>query len=159
MKALIVLVVLAGGIGLACFWAWNQGSDAMSVQIAFDAPGPKGITMDVCLTSDMSAASGPDGGAIYNSVWQQWVNEHFTLKDAAGNVVPCEYSNGSHLIGGSRGKTDIGYLRAVLKPGQRYTLAYRPIPDQPKVFRGELTAPDSAKTTSMLRLESVKTRR
>ncbi|HEY3244308.1 MAG TPA: hypothetical protein VGM03_13260 [Phycisphaerae bacterium] len=159
MKALIVLVVLAGLIAAVCFWTWNQGSNAMSVQIAFGSPGAKGIPLDVCLTSDMSTISGPEGAAIYNSVWQQWVNERFTLKDSADNAVPCEYSNGSQLIGGSRGKTDIGYLKATLKPGEHYVFTYRPVPDQPAAFRGELTAPDSAKTPSMLRLAGVKLRR
>ena len=149
MKAVatLVVIVVAVGVGWKMFARFTQGVERPDYQmmIAFDEPTEEGIPMDVLLTAAMASNDPPVGDTRYNSVWKKWIGWHFGIKERTGTAVPLNYASKSKRIVGSRGVSDVGFLRATVPPGEEFTLRFTPIEGGKKVFQGRILAPTEAK--------------
>ena len=155
-----------GGLGLLLFLVvtvyWLSASSgggqdaAVPIQIAFGNLGPKGVEMHVVIGVVMANRDRirKDGGT---PTWDEWVADHFELKDAAKNLVKIERSNHSNLI---QQREVVGtqefFLVTTLKSGQPYVFDYIPEVAKPGRVRHVFTAPASAAKVRMLDFQKVK---
>jgi hypothetical protein len=154
-----------GGFGLLIFlvvtvyWlsASSGGQDAtVPIQIAFGNPRSAGIDMHVVIGVVMANRDRirKDGST---PTWDEWVADHFELKDAANNVLKLERKNNSSLI---QQLEVIGtqefFLVTTLRAGQSYVFDYIPDVTKPGRYRCPFTAPTSGAKVRMIDLQKVK---
>jgi len=155
-----------GGLGLLLFLVvtvyWLSASSgggqdaAIPLQIAFGNLGPKGVEMHVVIGVVMANLDRirKDGST---PTWEEWVADHFELKDAANNVLKLERRNNSSLI---QQREVVGtqefFLVTTLKSGQPYVFDYIPEAAKPGRVRYPFSAPTSAAKVRMVDFQKVK---
>jgi len=146
MKALVIIVVLALLVGGGWLMFGREAADpGFAIQMRFDKPYVQGIEMRVALTRAMSERTSPSGDTNYSYVWQEWMEYIFELQDAGGKKVEISYDSHGKSKSGSPGVADIGYMKAMLKPGETYTLWYRVGGKHPAEYRASFEAPAEEK--------------
>lgn len=146
MKLLIgaVVVIL---VGTGAWWGL-QGlvtQDAYSISMAFGFPKEDTIEMQAIATMAMSVTEPPRADPETGKpLWEEWVDQHFDLRDAGGNRVALGLRQTSDMIPKNKVVgTPEGFLRAQLKTGQTYTFDYIPKRLETKRFRCVFTVPSA----------------
>lgn len=76
--------------------------------------------------------------------WNEWIDDHFDLTDAAGKDIKIGRIAHTKLIGEQDAGNVECYLDLRVKPGAAYTLDYIPVSTAPDKYRLEFTAPSAA---------------
>lgn len=155
MKGLLVLLVLALAFAGVIFWYTQKQMEKMPdeyIAIAFGQPTDDQIKMDVAISIAMPRREyprfDPITGAVY---WQEWVDEHFDLRDGAGNKVMFQRQSMSQLMSDQEvGGSPEFFLTGMIKKNANYTFVYIPVLALGEQFRYEFTAP--AEDTNMERV-------
>lgn len=138
----LLFVVVAVGIG----WFLMQkvtSEDTFQVKTAFGIPNEGTIELNVVATMGMTAKEAPRVDEKLQPKWDEWVQEHFFLTDAAGNSVPIGMRFSSDVIKPAQVMgTPEGYLVAKLKQGTAYQFDYKPKRAEAKRYRYSFTAPN-----------------
>jgi hypothetical protein len=124
----------------------SETDDQFPIALAFGTP-PSGLyELHVGVEPGMKIIEGPAMSQKGNLLWDDWVSDHFELKDASGNAVKFSRANNSRLMPTSKiAGTFEFYLTAPVKKGGKYIMTYQPKVDEKLKYRHEFTAPDSPK--------------
>ncbi len=146
MKAVIVGLVIVAAVGGAFyyFFAAVNADPGFAIPLAIGAPVAGEVELNVAVSMLMPRREGPKLGNA-GLLWDEWVADHFDLRDESGNKIPLIRSNFSQLIPDRKaGGTPEFFLTTKLKPGQRYTFDYIPFVPAPR-YRYAFTAPIAPK--------------
>lgn len=146
MRALVGLVlVLAAGAG--AWWAVQSvtGHDTFAVPIAFGFTDAETIEMQAVASMGMTVTEPPRVEPVTGKVlWEEWIEEHFEVRDAGGNRVKLALRSSSDMIPKHKiVGTPEGYLTGRLQKGAAYTFDYIPKRLESKRYRYAFTAPDA----------------
>jgi hypothetical protein len=152
MKGMLILLALAlafGGVGI--WYMGHQMSEDPGEFIAFAFGNPKedSIDMEILVTVAMPrrewARVDKVTGAVY---WQEWVDEHFDIRDDNDEKVQLMRSNHSRFISAAEARTTPEfYLRGTLKPNTHYTFDYIPYRIGTLKYRYDFVAPAKEQPT------------
>ena len=143
MRGLIAIVVLVG-LAIAGGYAISNANvdGGKTIGIAFGIPREGEIEMHAIISTRMTTADPPKISVRGKTLWQEWVDEHFTMFDDAGGAVPLKYKGGTDIM------TDLelrgfqqGFVVAHLKQGLDYAMEYRPEAANGGRYRHTFTAP------------------
>jgi hypothetical protein len=93
MKAVVVLGVILVVLGAGIWWfVMHESMKDMGYWIAaaYGNEDDPNIEMHVLVDLPMVTKDRPDLDARGEPLWNEWVQSHFELRDAAGAVVPGE---------------------------------------------------------------------
>jgi hypothetical protein len=146
MKALLVLLGLA--LIFAGFVTWYSSRKLEQVPdeylaMAFGEPTNDRIQMDVAVSIGMARRDPPQPDPTKGPInWDQWVTEHFSLRDASGAELSFTRGSMSRLMTDQEvGGSPEFFLSCKLVPNKQYTFIYRPYLTYVETFRYEFTAP------------------
>jgi hypothetical protein len=149
MKGLLVMLALALAFGGFIVW-WSsaqlEADPGEYVALAFGKATDEKIQIDVAVSIAMPRREGPRvddrTGAVY---WQEWVDEHFDLRDDSDEKVRLLRSGYSELMSDREvGGSPEFYLTAKLKPNLHYTFDYIPVLAGGVQYRYDFIAPAEA---------------
>lgn len=140
MRILVGLVIAAILLGVGYYWFTSKVDRETSTPIGLAiGPAAEGqCPIHIVVSMGMARAEEPrlEHGVMN---WEKWIAEHFELKSAAGEVVPLRRLHHSNLISDQQAMTPDSFLVGQVKPGQQYTLTYRPRTYEPARFRHAFT--------------------
>jgi len=87
--------------------------------------------------------------------WSEWTDDHFLLRDAAGEKVNFTRTNFSDILPEKIAGPFEFFLEAQLRPGQQYTLGFVPFVDDGRRFEYAFTAPTAGKEAEKVACELV----
>jgi hypothetical protein len=151
MRALITVLVIVGACGAAFYFMLAKVNEdpGFAIPVAFGAPVGSEVEMNVAVSMLMPRREGPKLVRA-DLLWDEWVADHFDLRDTAGNKVAFVRSNFTQLMTEREaGGTPEFYLITKLRPGQAYTFDYTPVMPAPR-YRYAFTAPTAAKRAEWL---------
>jgi len=131
MKSMVVLAVLAFLVLIGLLgWLQYESNRDHGHLVAFACGNPREGTLELQIVVSMRMVRldprrFKENGKL--QTWREWVEEHFELRDAAGEVVPLKRAHFANLITQSKVGTPDSYLLANLQPNADYSLDYRPI--------------------------------
>jgi hypothetical protein len=149
MKGLLVMLALAIVFaGVVVWWSSAQleADPGEYIALAFGNPAEDEIQIDVAVSIAMPRREGPRvdqrSGAVY---WQEWVDEHFDLRDDSAAKVRLMRSGSSRLMSDREvaGSPEF-YLTGKLRPNAHYTFDYIPILADGLRYRYDFIAPGVA---------------
>lgn len=151
MKNLIVLFVIGLLIFSAVYYVTFKTSEdpGQNFGLAFGNADGDAIEMHTVIFGLTIRRDPPrvdlKTGTTY---WDEWVQNHFQLTDAAGNPVPLKREMGSSVIQGKdiKAGTPEFFLVAVLKKGAKYDFDFVPYRGSPDVYRYSFTCPSQDET-------------
>ena len=135
----VIIFIMIGLIGGSIFWFLDRASGSHSVKIAFGESTPDSITLHIVIMSGTANYDYPGGDTRYDYVWKEWLREHFQIEDSSGEAASIGYQTKSALFPNSRG--EVGFLRAVLRPGEKYTVRGLSQGRGSDIFEGAIIAP------------------
>lgn len=145
MKNLLVVGLVLGGGVLLGWYGLNSVTtqDSFLVSIAFGFPKDGDIELHGVVSMGMSAQEPPRVDVkTLKPNWDEWVDQHFELRDAANQSVKVYFRTSTDVIPTNKIKgTAEGYFSAKLKQNTAYTLDYIPKRAEPTRFRHAFTAP------------------
>ncbi len=145
MKGLIVLVLIGVAVVVGFIWSASRMSadPGRTIALVFGVPDEETIEIHAAVAPGMVAAEGPRMDRNGNVLWDEWIAEHFDLRDEAGDKVPMHRRNFSDLIPANKvvGTPEF-YVAAKLRIGGRYTFDYIPLVRVGKRYRHTFTAPE-----------------
>ncbi|HEY3244187.1 MAG TPA: hypothetical protein VGM03_12645 [Phycisphaerae bacterium] len=151
MKALITVLIIVGAVGGGFYLllAKVNQDPGYAIPVAFGAPAGGEVEMNVAVSMLMPRREEPKLGRA-GLLWDEWVGDHFDLRDAAGTKLPLKRSDFSQLMTERQaGGTPEFFLITKLRPGQSYTFDYIPVMPAPR-YRYAFTAPSAAKKAEWL---------
>lgn len=101
--------------------------------------------LHVIVTREMTIIEGPRGMLGGAPQWQDWVKDHFELKDAAGQRVQMNRAGTSTVINEREAFNPEFYVNAGVRIGTTYTIDYIPVVGQPKRYRHTFTVAPEGK--------------
>jgi len=139
----LVFVVVLVAVG---WWAVQNvtSEKTFSAQIAFGIPYEGSIEVYVVASMGMTAIEPPRLAPNGKLRWDEWVEEHFELRTAAGQTVPltlrssCDIIKPAEVTG-----TPEGYLFAKIQQGTNYQFDYKPKRAEALRYRYDFTAPST----------------
>ncbi len=148
MKGMIGFAVLALAAGFALMtWNANEWSrdHGQWIGLAFDKPGANGVMkMHICVQQGLLMTDPPkvteNGAVLYN----EWVDDHFTLTDGQGQDIDIRRIAHSPMISDRQAMNVEFFLEARLTPGGSYTVDYIPVTTGTQRYRYEFSAPTAA---------------
>lgn len=136
--ALLFGVLLIGGMYF--YFAANVAKDVPSLPIAFGTPNTAGVEMQFAVSIFLPKKDPPrlEHGVV---LWNEWMNEHFQLRDSTGAAVQLQRLGFSTMLSDRQtGGTPEFWVKAILKPGATYEFDFTPILPGPK-YRHSLMVP------------------
>lgn len=155
MKRLVIMVLLVAALAAGWMIVAREALDSVSVQVVFGEPTERGIPMDIVLTGRYTHADRPDSSSAPNWKWQRWLDAHFEMRDQAGTKIAIKYDHVSDRIHDFGGRVGVGYIKAILEPGQQYILRYQRTVGASEAYEGGIVAPNEAKTMHLITLALV----
>lgn len=157
MKGVVGLAVLVG-VGAGGWWAFKGvvTHDTHAIPIAFGFPDDRTIEMQAIASMGMTVTEGPKADPKTGKPkWEEWVEEHFELRDAGGARVKLSLVSHSDLIPKHKVLgTPEGYLVGRLEKGTSYTFDYIPKRAEAKRYRHAFTAPAADKEVERVAFET-----
>jgi len=144
MKGLVILVVIGF---LACMGFWfvmNEMSKDPGKPIAVAFGNAKGDKIEMHVVVQLAEIKvEPARDMLRTGNWQQqWVDRHFALRTASGDLVPMVWCTASNLVNENKvGGVVEGYAVAKLKPNTDYVCDYVPLVSESKRYTRGFTAP------------------
>lgn len=139
---LVVGVILIGSMYFF-YGARQQARGRETLPVAFGPPAGSTVELNLAVGMNLPRRD-PPKLKFAKIQWDQWVDEHFELKDASGAAVKLQRTNFSQLISDQKaGGTPEFFLKATVTPGANYTLDYLPVAGGER-FRYAFTAPTAA---------------
>lgn len=125
------------------YGARQQARGRESLPVAFGPPSAGAAELNLAVGMNLPRRD-PPKLKFAKIQWDQWVDEHFELKDATGAKVKLQRTNFSQLMNDQKaGGTPEFFLKAMVTPGTSYTLDYLPVVNGER-FRYAFTAPAAA---------------
>ncbi len=146
MKGLVVLGLIGVvGIGVT-FWLMKECTSDQGISITLACGNPNDGTVAMHAAMDMGIMrreglrQAPD--VSEDVLWREWLDEHFQLRDAAGESVHIERVGQSLLINVNKmpGAPDF-FLTARLRSGETYSFDYKPWRAKATKYRHTFVAP------------------
>ena len=140
----IVLVLLLGAGG---WFVVNNitTKDSFQVAMAFGIPDDGAIEMNAIVSLAMEGLDPPRvDPKTMKVLWQEWADQHFDLRDAAGTSVDVFFRKGTERSIIPSGKilgAPQGHLFAKLQQGTDYTFDYVPKKNEDATYQLNFTAP------------------
>lgn len=138
------LYALASGvflIGVLYFYfAANVTKDTPTLPLAFGAPNAAGTEMQFAVNMFLPKNDPPrlEHGVV---LWNEWMNEHFQLRDSTGAAVQLQRLGFSTMLSDQQaGGTPEFWVKTFVKPGATYEFDFTPVLPGPK-YRHTLTVP------------------
>lgn len=149
MKWLFLLVVVGALIAFVFWWGSTLAEPRIGFQVAYGPPENDEIVMEAIMASAMTTKD-PD------NYEQNWIDEHVQLIDSSGELVTIRYRNACSLpsLAGSMGSQEVGYMHAVLIPGNQYTFRARPELNGPW-YKTIIIAPNTDVSARVLTLKQI----
>ena len=145
MKGLIGLgIVGLVGVGLV-YWvaSWSTSDPGIAIAHAFGNPAEDTIELHVAVY--MGPRTEPpriDPDLSDLQLWQEWLDEHYQLRDDAGTTVEIERIGHSLLMPAHKvGGAPEFFLKAGLRQGTEYTFDFTPRRAEPNRYRYTFIAP------------------
>ena len=141
---MIGALVLVGLCGVGFWWLQSKMTEKLGFMVgyAMGDPGEETIQMHVIVSMPMVNTEGrrrtKDGRL---TTWEEWIEEHFDLRDDAGRKVPLAREAWSSLISQQQASNPEFFMRAELRKGVNYIFDYIPIRDDWFRYRHNFTAP------------------
>lgn len=141
MKGIGVLV--AGVVVIAAMYFYinkSMAKEVVTLPVGYGKPTADSVEMHIAVSMFLPKKDPPR--LEHNVVqWDKWVEEHFKLQDADGGRVPLQRTNFSNILTDRQsGGTPEFWLKAMLKPGAKYTITFTPIMPEPN-FQRVFSAP------------------
>ena len=172
MKGLVILFII-GVIGcVVTVWIVHyMGTDKGTlIGVAFDSARSDSIEIHWAVPMGMLKVEGPrvdegktvtrKDGSTYQVParvhWDEWVTEHFQLRDSSGKTVELSRKSYSKQFDGAKGYSLVEFfLVGKLTPGREYKLDYKPKRAEAKCYRRALAAPKGDTKAKRLTFEPV----
>lgn len=145
MKQLVIIsAVILIVCGIAYAWMQHEWSKDQGHLIGIAAGNPQGDELELHIVVSMAIVhadvlpTGGRGGAI---LWNQWITDHFELRDSAGKDVTFVRDGHSTLISDQQAFNPEFFLRARVRGGQTYTFDYIPVKSEGRHYRRVFTIP------------------
>ncbi len=142
-------MLIIGGVilvlcGIGFVWLDHEWHKDHGVVIGMAAGNPQEGELELHIVVSMGMVTAdivPAGGRGGALLWDQWISDHFSLRDAAGKNVTFAREGHSTLISDQKAFNPEFFLRARVKAGQTYTLDYTPVAGEPRRCRNTFTVP------------------
>lgn len=122
------------------YFSANVKKDTPTLPIAYGAPNSAGVEMQFAVSMFLPKNDPPrlEHGVI---LWNEWMNEHFQLRDSSGAAAQLQRLGFSTMLTDRQtGGAPEFWVKAILKPGGTYEFDFTPILPGPK-YRHTLTVP------------------
>jgi hypothetical protein len=142
MKKLVVwMVVLGGACGLGLWFLRHVASKSagFAVGYALGNPHEDNVELHVVVSISMIRYEGPRLSGSGATLWDDWIAEHFAVRDASGQKVTLQKVGWSDLITERQANNPEFYLVGKLRARGTYTFDYIPFRDSTLRFRHTLT--------------------
>lgn len=138
---LFVVGLLAAGVTI--YFSKKMSEDpGQLTAIAFGEPHAGEMEFHVAVDLGTVQSEGPKLMPNGVPLWDQWLEEKFDLRDESGTRVPFTRISQSALMKDIKvGGAPEFYLRAMVKPGVKYTFIYTKRIDEGLKYRHEFSAP------------------
>ena len=141
MRGIFVLLfgVVAVG-GLFFYFSANVTKDIPTLPIAYGTANTAGVEMQFAVSMFLPKKDPPrlEHGVV---LWDEWMNEHFQLRDSTGTAVKLQKLGFSTMLTDRQtGGAPEFWVKAILKPGATYEFDFIPILPGPK-YRHSLSVP------------------
>jgi len=148
MKGIIGLAVFL----VVAFWAMNfffasvlTADQGRNLAVAYFEPYKGELEIQVGIGPLIPMRDPPRRTPKGIDLWDDWVADHFQLRDAQGNEVQLKRMGTSSLFSGSKGGGDPDFvLVGAIKPETPYTFDHIPVVSEGKTYRYEFTSPADA---------------
>ncbi len=144
MKGLIILFVVGVAACGVIVWLtqWGMSDPGIGVALAFGNPDEGTIEMHVAIDMGMPRRERPRANIKGTLLWDEWVADHFDLRDGNGQPVEITRIGYSMLIPEQKvGGAPEFYLKAVLQGGVSYTFDYIARKADAHLYRRTFVAP------------------
>src|ERR1043166_6008086 len=160
MKGVVILAVVIALVG-ASFWGvvMHESMKDSGVWILVATGKQKGMpaAMDVSVELQMAMRTKVNSDKNGNPLWEDWVAQHFELRDAEGKVLPGTRIAHSQLVNEEKTiNLPEFYVHYTVEGGKDYTLDYKPRLDKPVHYRHEFRALSDNPTVERLQFDAVK---
>ncbi|MBN2561408.1 MAG: hypothetical protein JXQ75_10810 [Phycisphaerae bacterium] len=160
MKGLIGLAVIGViGVGLTLWLTvWSASDPGIGIAHAFGEPTDGAIQLHVVVDMGMPIREPPRSNLKGTVFWDEWVEEHFVLRDDSGEKLEFQRRSSSTLIPDHKaGGTPEFYLMTKVRPGVSYTFDYIPRKAEPLRYRRTFVAPAEGQQMRRQTFEPVET--
>lgn len=156
LGVLIFLVIMVYWLSISAGGGADGKNLAVDLPIAFGNVAGGQVEMNLVVGIVLAnVIRAKEGGQAKTR--EQWIADHFVLKDSSGQPVKLTWQNNSALIKpvdvGPMVGTEECFLAGKLKPGESYTFEYIESPN--RTCRYQFTAPAKAQKVKMYRFEPV----
>jgi hypothetical protein len=146
IRAVVGLVIVVGCVAGGWYLLGRASEDpGFPMGIAFGNPHDGTIELHLVVELGMVRTEGlkahPAGGL---ETWDDWIADHFDLRDSAGTKLQLTKDGWSDVIGQDQAKNPEFFLKGKLKAGESYTLKYIPRRAGLVKHRHSFTAPATA---------------
>ena len=153
---LIFLVIMVYWLSVSAGRGADGKNLAVDLPIAFGNATGGQVEMDVVVGIALAnVIRAKEGGQT--KTHEQWIQDHFVLKDSSGQTVKLAWQYNSALVKpvdvGPMVGTEECFLAGKLKPGGSYTFDYIEAPG--RICRYQFTTPAKAQKVKMYRFEPV----
>lgn len=126
---------------LAGFLASCSGGEPKLVACACGAESGDNVTFELAVGMVRSDMDSPQLDANLNPMWDLWVQEHYEMRNSAGELTPMSRVVSAKAIPQRKitGAEEF-FIRAVLKKGETYTLDIIPMTGGAIKYRHQFTA-------------------
>lgn len=147
MKALVYVALLGVAIIAGYFVLTGEMAEEQGplVGVAFGLPENDTIEVHLVVSGSMVRVDPPRMDLRGNILWDEWVEQHFQLRDEAGQPIKLIKQNASAVIPDHKaGGTPEFYLFARIKQSTKHNLSYRQVLSEGKAYQFDFTAPQEA---------------
>lgn len=154
-----VLFVILTALSLgSLYWFLDRASrpiEGMYMPLGFGNVNGNEIQFDIAVGLIQVHADGP---RVKNGVaqWDEWIDEHFDLRDATGNRVTFQRKGFSKLINDNTAGVQEFFLSTRLKTNTNYTLIYTLRAGDDKRYRYEFLSPTAAVEGERVSLQDIR---
>ena len=144
MKKLIVWMVVLGGAAAAGIWFLQHASaksEGFAVGYALGNRRGDSVELHIVVSISMIRYQGPRATGSGATLWEDWIAEHFNVRDASGQKTTLQKAGWSYLINERQASNPEFYLIGKLRAGGTYTIDYIPFNDSTLHFSHTLTVP------------------
>jgi len=141
--AIGVLVIAVAALGVAVYLN-REVSKEPGFMLGFAVGNPQSgqLELHIVVQGIMIRKQGPRLASNSAApLWDEWIDQHFHLRDAAGNTLPLRKDGWSKLIDDRAAMNPEFFLKGTLQAGDSYTLEYQPYREERKVYRYQFTVP------------------
>jgi hypothetical protein len=161
MRGIVILGVILMVLGAGVWWFFmheTMKDPGNWVGLAFGNPEESSIEMHLPVELMTVTRDRPRVNDRGDPLWDEWISQHFDLRDASGESVPFAQAGWSPLISEAKNKVVAEfYVKCTLQKGAKYTIDFIPrARTQPKNrYRYVFTAPSEPQDMKRMLFEPV----